>query len=79
MMQKNANRAGKGMGSMVFKEAKRLFEEVWEYIAPTQTKRNETHDLYIECQRLRSADELVKRLQGENGRLKSEVQDLKSR
>ena len=27
----------------------------------------------------RSADELVKRLQGENGRLKSEVQDLKSR
>ena len=35
--------------------------------------------MYSEYLRLRSADELVNRLQGENERLKSEVQDLKYR
>ena len=49
---------------MVFTEAKRLFEEVCEYIALTQMQRIETHDLYSEYHRLRSAGELVKRLQG---------------
>ena len=30
LMQKTANREVNGNGSMVFKEAKRLIEEVWE-------------------------------------------------
>ena len=38
--------------------------------------RSETHDVYSDCHRLKSADELVKRLQVQIGRLKNEVQDF---
>ena len=69
---KNANRDVNGQGPIVFKDAKLLFEEVWTYAIMAQTKRNEKNDVYTERNRMRSADDTIKRLQGEIGKLKQE-------
>ena len=60
---------------MIFKYAKLLFEEVWAYVATNQTKRNEANYVYSECHRLKSADDLVKRLNSDFGTVTQEFAD----
>ena len=77
VLTRNAARAIQGLGPLVYKPCKDMWEEVWGYTMANATKRYERTDVYAETFRVKAKDNLIKKLRLEITQLKEENDSLK--
>jgi hypothetical protein len=79
VLMRNANRAISGDGPLVYKEAKGVFEEIYDTTIEGQEKKAGKHDVYSEFARARKCEAALALARAENLALKAKVTGLENR